>query len=465
MKMKVQIIFEENGNEFKLENVVAIERGDIAPSNIGLSLAESKEIATNIQQAFVEQQLEYAMITLRKCPCCLKDRSIKGYHNIIYRTLFGKLSLRSPRLNHCKCDTSTKSNFSPLASILPERTSPELLCEESRLASETSYGMSTKLLARYFPIKTNKASVYINTHKISTKIEANVKDEQFSFLHDVKSTKEKIPKPCLPLAVGIDGGFVHAREGGNRKAGWFEVIVGKSIKKDTDSKRFGYVTTYDTKPKRRLFEMLENQGLDTDQRITFLSDGGDNVRDLQLYLSPNAEHVLDWFHVTMRITVINQTLKGLTYDDVAKFEKDVESIKWHLWHGHVPEALDNLEYLVDDFYELIPNFNDKDSREYKLWNHANDLHNYIRNNQNYIINYSDRYLHGEIISSAFVESTVNELISKRMVKKQQMRWTKQGAHLLLQVRIKMLNDELDGCFSNWYPGFKEVNVESMAKAA
>lgn len=151
--------------------------------------------------------------------------------------------------------------------------------------------------------------------------------------------------------------------------------------------------------------------------MTFLSDGGDNVRDLQLYLSPNAEHVLDWFHVTMRITVINQTLKGLTYDDIAKFEKDVERIKWHLWHGHVPEALDNLEYLVDDFYELIPNFNDKDSRGYKLWNHANDMHNYIRNNQNYIINYSDRYLHGEIISSAFTESTVNELIRKRMVKK------------------------------------------------
>lgn len=37
-------------------------------------------------------------------------------------------------------------------------------------------------------------------------------------------------------------------------------------------------------------------------------------------------------------------------------------------------------------------------------------------------------------------------------------------HLLLQVRIKMLNDELDGCFSLWYPGFKVVNVESTAKA-
>jgi len=39
-----------------------------------------------------------------------------------------------------------------------------------------------------------------------------------------------------------------------------------------------------------------------------------------------------------------------------------------------------------------------------------------------------------------------------MVKKQQMRWTKQGAHLLLQNRIKTLNNALRDCFCQWYPG-------------
>ena len=42
------------------------------------------------------------------------------------------------------------------------------------------------------------------------------------------------------------------------------------------------------------------------QQVTFLSDGGDNVRELQLYLNPQAEHLLDWFHITMRITVMKQ---------------------------------------------------------------------------------------------------------------------------------------------------------------
>ena len=36
------------------------------------------------------------------------------------------------------------------------------------------------------------------------------------------------------------------------------------------------------------------------------------------------------------------------------------------------------------------------------------------------------------ISSAVVESTVNQVISKRMVKKQQMRWSSADAQLFLQ---------------------------------
>jgi hypothetical protein len=57
------------------------------------------------------------------------------------------------------------------------------------------------------------------------------------------------------------------------------------------------VQIYDAKPKRRLFEVLKSQGHQMNQQITFLSDGGDTVRDLQLYLNPQAEHILDWFHV------------------------------------------------------------------------------------------------------------------------------------------------------------------------
>ena len=61
---------------------------------------------------------------------------------------------------------------------------------------------------------------------------------------------------------------------------------------------------------------------------------------------------------------------------------------------------------------------------------------------------------GETISTAFVESTINQVVSRRFVKKQQMQWTLRSAHLLLQTRTKVLNGELDEVFRRWYPRFR-----------
>jgi hypothetical protein len=100
------------------------------------------------------------------------------------------------------------------------------------------------------------------------------------------------------MTVGIDSGYVRDWDEKQRQ---FEVIVGKSILAFTrndeeevpSSKCFGVVQSVDQKPKRRLFEVLQSQGLQMNQQLTFLSDGGETVRDLQLYLSPEAEHLLD----------------------------------------------------------------------------------------------------------------------------------------------------------------------------
>jgi hypothetical protein len=71
---------------------------------------------------------------------------------------------------------------------------------------------------------------------------------------------------------------------------------------------------------------------------------------------------------------------------------------------------------------------------------------------------------GEAISTAFTESAVNQVISKRMVTKQQMRWTPRGAHLLLQIRTRVLNDQLTGDFHRWYPNFSRA-LDPVALAA
>jgi hypothetical protein len=48
----------------------------------------------------------------------------------------------------------------------------------------------------------------------------------------------------------------------------------------------------------------------------------------------------------------------------------------------------------------------------------------------------------------------NEVVAKRMVKKQQMQWSQEGAHSLLQTRTAVLKGELRGHFEDWYPELK-----------
>ena len=83
-------------------------------------------------------------------------------------------------------------------------------------------------------------------------------------------------------------------------------------------------------------------------------------------------------------------------------------------------------------------------------------------NSGFIPNYCERYRAGERISTGFVESTVNQVSSKRFCEKQQMQWTKRATHLLLQTRVKTLNNELATVFRCWYPDFSVEADEPRA---
>jgi hypothetical protein len=74
---------------------------------------------------------------------------------------------------------------------------------------------------------------------------------------------------------------------------------------------------------------------------------------------------------------------------------------------------------------------------------------------------SARCRNGEPISTAFVESAVNEIIAKRMNKKQQMRWNRARVQPFLDVRTAVLNDTLEDAFRRHYPGFRPANGDLL----
>jgi hypothetical protein len=199
------------------------------------------------------------------------------------------------------------------------------------------------------------------------------------------------------------------------------------------------------------------------QEITFLSDGDDKLRELQLEMSPKATHILDWFHLSMKLTVLGQYGKGLVQCDPVlgkEIRDQIERLKWSLWHGQVDKALGKL----NDLERSIEPFNETYARFSRLIKALSELRTYIVNNRHLMPNYGERYHNGEAIATGFVESTVNEVVSKRFCKKQQMQWSKEGAHLLLQTRVRTLNGELGAIFKRWYPDM-DIEAKEMPAAA
>ena len=471
MRVKLQLIIcHDDDHEETVTDVITLNKTNQRIEHLGLSLAESKQLLSIIQRQILQQQVTTFLDTHSTCPDCGTPPDLKARRSKSLRTLFGTFKFSSPRLKQCDCKRRKTASFRPLSALLTESVAPELLYMEAKWSSLVSYGLSLDAFQDFLPIDLNLdvKTVRYDTLKVAKRLEAELGENQVSFIEGELSDWDLLPPPEGVFKVGIDGGYVRNWFDKKHK---FEVIVGKSIlsfdedeeEKTPSHKRFGFVQTLDTKSKRRLYEVLQSQDLQMNQTVTFLSDGDDTLRQLQLEMSPNAIHILDWFHLAMRFTGLGQYGKGLVQCETVVGEaigKKVERLKWSLWHGQVDKALDK----IDDLETSTRPFRETYARYAGLVQALSELHTCVKNNRDLIPNYGERYRNGEPIATGFVKSTVNEVVSKRFCKRQQRQWSKERAHLLLQTRVRVLNGELSGIFKRWYPDL-DVKAEEMPIAA
>ena len=248
MKVKVQLIIEaEDGSGEVLQEVAQWNRGALRPEQLGMTLAEAKQLLQGVQQAMVRQQVSEYITQQSTCSCCNKIRGRKGQHEILFRTLFGKLTLNSPRFYECRCQGKGRISSSPLAELLSERTAPELMYLETKFAALMSYGLTVDLLGEILPIGSpiNASAVYRRLHQVAGRLESELGEEQFMFIEGCQRDWDKLPPPGPPISLGLDGGFVHAKEQKTSTEGWFEVIVGKSMAGGIKSKCFVFVNNYE----------------------------------------------------------------------------------------------------------------------------------------------------------------------------------------------------------------------------
>ena len=197
--------------------------------------------------------------------------------------------------------------------------------------------------------------------------------------------------------------------------------------------------------------MLHDLGATPQTPITILSDGADGPRSLgeEASIGPT-HHVLDWFHLSMRIQHVAQTVKGWP-DATAKDRREGDRladivdqhIRWRLWHGQVQRALDLIGDTLEPLDAMAKGKSPAAAQAAKVAGMLRSLETYVSGQSALIIDYATARRSDEPISTATTESTVQWLLHRRMGANQQMRWSPRGAHLMLKVRTSVINGTLN----------------------
>jgi hypothetical protein len=124
--------------------------------------------------------------------------------------------------------------------------------------------------------------------------------------------------------------------------------------------------------------------------------------------------------------------------------EEVERLRWRIWNGKAKDA----QISIDRIRAVMPQFQgEPDGRRSgapsrQLWTALHALDGYLTSQSAHLVDYAERHRAGQRVGTALTEGTANFLVNRRMAKAQQMRWTRHGADLLLQVRCALYNGTL-----------------------
>ena len=320
---------------------------------------------------------------------------------------------------------------------MPDRCTPEYERVVAAMGAALPYRRALALLAELFPL--GDAPAVETTRQRTLQVGARLERAALAPPQAPATASEE-----GSIALGIDAG--HVRSVRRYRVRSFEVFVAQASADEAKSVVFSSVPAEADRQPQRLRGVLLGLCAVPSTPVTILSDGADGPRALgEAACVGPTRHVLDWFHLAMRIQHAAQAAKGWPADtpgereDGARLAEAVERIRWRLWHGQVRRALDLIgETLarLDAMADAAP------VAAAKVAALLHGLETYVSGQVDLIIDHAEGRRRGEPISTATTEGTVQWLLHRRMGADQQMRWSPRGAHRMLQVRTAVANGTL-----------------------
>jgi hypothetical protein len=377
-----------------------------------------------VQNAVLAEQSILIEPETKLCPQCGQKLNKNGHRTSEFHAVFSdhELRIQKHKCNNSECNWHGSPTVTSLFGTNIHPDLARLQCEQGALYS---YREAQNNLE-----KVNCQLRSINNHtqvkRITGKVGEVLAQQNFQM-----PVPEECAAPVQELIVQVDGGHIPTQDKQKRSFEALSAIVykpesireiDKNHRQIVDKNCVISAQSDELKTiKAYLINAAKKQGLGEKTKVTGLADGAKNCWSVLSVLKPHCQTlkcILDWFHIAKKF----QNVKGALGE---AFEKSLESAKWELWQGKADESLAKLSLLRE-------NVNDQNKKA-----KTKGLYDYLKQNQNYLVNYQQRQQTAQTYTSQVAESHIDSLIKARHKRTGKMQWTREGAHRVLQIRAKM----------------------------
>jgi hypothetical protein len=406
-------------------------------AELGLSLAEAKELLARVQQAVVAAQAWNHSATRRNCTACGTVCYIKDWRPRQIASLFGAVTVMLPRLRCGRCGLRTTSVSWPRHC----RSTPELDAVRAHLSALMPYRVAAGVLTHLLPVYGGHSPETFRAHtfRVGTTLRA--------------TTAADPPAKANGITITADSTYIRSCEGSERH---LEVRVG-NVETDEGARLvFGAVARSDTDIVDVIRRSLDDVGRTAETEVTAFTDGCLGLQSILSDAGVARRPIADWFHIAMRLQHAKSAASALSIDNPRRraakerIVEEVERLHWRIWNGKTKDA----ELSIERTRKVMRAFRGERARRMKaiasrkLWHALHEIDTYLRGQSARLVNYAARHRAGLRVGTSVTEGTANFLVNRRMNKSQGMRWSREGADLLLQVRCAAYNGAFGSAFSD-----------------
>jgi hypothetical protein len=389
-----------------------------------------------VQQQIVAAQADTHAMFRPDCRSCGRTCHVKDWQPHRIATLFGEVRLKLPRFLCAGCGCGETGVSWPMHC----RSTPELNQLQARLSALMPYRIAADVLQHLLPIDAGKSPETLRSHTLQVGKQ----------LGDTAADKSPA---AAAITISLDSTFIRSCEDGERH---LEVRVGNVETVDGGRQVFGAVARTETDITALIQRTLETMGRTDTTEVTAFTDGCPGLRTVLANLGVTKPPILDWFHIAMRLQHTKLAAANLSTDDPdrvtakAVIVAEVERLHWRIWNGKAKNAQRSIKRIrkVMHVFKGEHSHGAKGVASRKLWHALHAIDKYLRGQTAWLVNYAKRYRAGLRVGTSITEGTANFLVNRRMKKSQQMRWSRRGADLLLQVRCAVYNGTLGAGFGH-----------------